>query len=215
MSESVKIPVVDVNGKELSQFTGPGEVFSVEPNESVVHFVCKGQLFRYYKKTAFTKGRSDVRGGGRKIRKQKGTGGARQGSNRAPHWVGGGVVFGPRAEKREFKVNKKVADLAIRSVLSDRCSSKQILVVKASTLGETKTKAVTNMLGKLSLDKARVGFVISNEVEDIPLGLSARNLKNTDLLTKERWTTLDFVKADTLVFTEKAIEELTGRLVKA
>ena len=105
---TLKLPLIDITGKAAGDVSAPAEMFSVEPNEAVIHFVCEGQRFRFYKKNAVTKTRAAVNGGGKKNRKQKGTGGARQGGNRAPHWVGGGVVFGPTGRQREFKINKKL-----------------------------------------------------------------------------------------------------------
>jgi len=188
----------------------PANLFAVEPNESVVHFVCEGQRFRFYKKTAAVKGRAQVSGGGKKNRKQKGTGGARQGGNRAPHWVGGGVVFGPKAIKREFKVNKKLYKIALASVLSDRFSGGQIRVLKDSDLKAPKTKTFSDLIGGLSLKGARVGFVVSSKADE-QLAKSVRNLRKVDLLTEAHWTTLDFVKTDSLIFSESALKDLSSR----
>lgn len=204
--ENVKIPVVDLKGKQVSELEGASSIFAIEPNESAVHFVCEGQRFRFYKKTASVKGRSAVSGGGKKVYKQKGTGGARHGGSRAPIFVGGGVAFGPTGEKREFKINKKVRRLALASVLSDRYSSGQIRVLKQN-LSEPKTKTITEFLESLSYGGARVGFVVSSGA-DLLLARSVRNIKNVDLLTEEKWTTLDFVKTDGLIFSEEAFKSL-------
>lgn len=204
--EKIKIPVVDLKGKQVAELDASADIFAIEPNESAVHFVCEGQRFRFYKKTASVKGRSDVSGGGKKVYKQKGTGGARHGGRRAPIFVGGGVAFGPTGEKREFKINKKVRRLALASVLSDRFSSGQIRVLKQD-LKAPKTKTVTELLKGLSYEGARVGFVV-NSSSDLFLAKSVRNLKNVDLLTEEKWTTLDFVKTDGLIFSEEAFRGL-------
>jgi large subunit ribosomal protein L4 len=205
----VTVPVIDLQGKVVGEHNVPATLFGVEPNEAVVHFVCEGQRFRFYKKTVSTKGRGLVSGGGRKIRQQKGSGGARQGGNRAPHWVGGGVAFGPSPIKREFKINKKVRQLALASVLTDRHSGGQVKVLKAD-LSSPKTKSVSELLAKLSMKGARVGFVVSAK-QDEKLSKSVRNIKNVDLLTEEKWTTLDFVKTDALIFSETALESLSKR----
>jgi large subunit ribosomal protein L4 len=207
--ENVKIPVVDLKGKQVGELAAKGEIFSIEPNESAVHFVCEGQRFRFYKKTASVKGRSAVSGGGKKVYKQKGTGNARHGGNRAPIFVGGGVAFGPTGQKREFKINKKVRRLALASVLSDRYSSGQIRVLK-SDLNAPKTKTIEELLKGLSYTGARVGFVLSS-TDDIVLAKSVRNLRNVDLLTEEKWTTFDFVKTDGLIFSEEAFKGLCER----
>lgn len=209
MTTKVSIPVVDFEGKSAGELSAPADIFAIEPNESVVHFVCEGQRFRFYKKTVATKGRSQVSGGGKKNRKQKGTGGARQGGTRAPHWVGGGIAFGPTPVKRDFKINKKVRKLALASVLSDRTSGGQIRVLKGG-LTDIKTQKITKLLGKLSMDGARVGIVVAS-AQDAKLYKSARNIKNVDVLTEEKWTTLDFVKTDSLLLSEAAFKGLVDR----
>lgn len=208
----VKIPVIDLKGKSLGEVDASSEIFSAEPNEAVVHFVCEGQRFRFYKKTAVTKTRSAVSGGGKKSRKQKGTGGARQGGTRAPHWVGGGKVFGPSGVKRDFKVNKKTVRIALTSVLSDRFSGGQIRLLKAS-VEKPKTQSFSKLIEELSLKGARVGFVVSRR-SDENLLKSVRNLRNVDVLTEEKWTPLDLVKTDSLIFSEKALSGLTANLSK-
>ena len=209
---SIKIPVIDIKGKSIGEAEGLAEIFGIEPDENAVHFVCEGQRFRFYKKNASTKGRASVSGGGKKNRKQKGTGGARQGGNRAPHWVGGGVVFGPKAIKRDYKINKKTSRLALASVLTDRFSGGQVRLLKAK-VDAPKTKTFSELLGSLSLKKARVGFVIARK-DDAVLMKSIRNIKGVDVLPEEKWTTLDFVKTDSLIFSESALKQLSSRFVE-
>ena len=206
---TAKVPVIDLKGKETGQREVLDSLFAIEPVEAAVHFVCKGQQFRYYKKTAKTKGRSEVNGGGKKARKQKGSGQGRQGGNRAPHWVGGGVVFGPKGEKRDFKINRKVKRLAFASALSDRYSGGQIRVLGAE-VSDSKTKPLADLLKALKLSDAKVGFVVS-ESTDFALIKSIRNLDRVDVLTEERWTPLDIVRTDSVIFSEGALEKLTTR----
>lgn len=208
----ITLPIIDLQAKVVGEQDVPAALFGVEPNEAVVHFVCEGQRFRFYKKTVATKGRGLVSGGGKKIRQQKGSGGARQGGNRAPHWVGGGISFGPSPIKREFKVNKKVSKLAFASVLTDRLSGGQVKVLKAD-LSAPKSKSFANLLEKLSMNKARVGFVFSAKADE-KLSKSVRNIRNVDLLTEEKWTTLDFVKTDALIFSESALASIAARASK-
>lgn len=210
---SIKIPVIDLKGKSLGEYEVSSSVFGVEANEAVVHFVCEGQRFRFYKKTATAKTRSAVSGGGKKSRKQKGTGGARQGGTRAPHWVGGGKVFGPTGIKRDFKINKKTIRLALTSVLSDRFSGGQIRLLKAS-VEAPKTSKFSGLLNELALGGARVGFVVSKK-SDQNFVKSIRNLKNVDVLTEEKWTPLDLVKTDSLIFSEMALKGLTESLSRS
>lgn len=200
----INLPVVDINGKSKGNVDAPAELFGAEANEAVLHFVCEGQRYRFYKKTAKAKGRAEVSGGGKKTRQQKGSGNARQGGSRSPHQVGGGVVFGPLPVNRKFKVNKKVRDIAMATVLSDRAGSGQIHVLDWK-VDAPKTSQVQSFLESLQLDTARVGFVTSRKTE-ASVVKSVKNLKKADLLTEEKWTPFDFVKADCLVFTKPAYE---------
>jgi large subunit ribosomal protein L4 len=209
---STQIPVIDLKGKEVGTQNVPAEIFSVEPNEDAVHFVCNGQRFRFSQKTAKTKGRAEVSGGGKKARQQKGSGRSRQGGNRAPHWVGGGVVFGPTGEKRNFKINKKLKKLALASILSDRQSSGQIRVLKNEEIASPKTKPFSALLKSLKLDGARVAFVLTQK-EDA-LTKSIRNIHRVDVLSEDKWTPVDFIKSDSVIFTHDALESLSQRFQK-
>jgi large subunit ribosomal protein L4 len=213
MSNKINLQVVSFEGKALPALEGSASIFGVEPNEAAVHFACEGQRFSFYKRTACTKVRSAVSGGGKKIRQQKGSGGARQGGNRAPHWVGGGIVFGPSAVLRDFKVNRQIRRLALTSVLSDRYSGGQVRVLRGLP-EEPSARAVIKLLSELSMAGARVGFVVSKNT-DGSLVKSVRNLKNVDVLTESKWTCLDFIKTDSLIFSESAYESLTKKLESA
>jgi large subunit ribosomal protein L4 len=204
---SAKLPVIDLKGKIQKEVEAPANMFAVEANEDVIHFVCEGQRFRFYKKTAHTKTRSMVAGGGKKSRKQKGGGTSRQGGTRAPHWVGGGVNFGPHGMKRDFKVNRKLYDIALASILSDRHSGGQVRILESAELKAPKTKTLSGLLDGLKLKGARVGFVVDNK-QDAALSKSVQNIRNVDLLGPEKWTTLDFIKTDSLIFSEAAFEGL-------
>lgn len=201
---TLNLPIVDINGKSKGNVEAPAALFAAEANEAVLHFVCEGQRYRYYKKTAKTKGRAEVSGGGKKTRQQKGSGHARQGGSRAPHQVGGGVVFGPMPVNGKFKVNRKVRQTALATVLSDRAGSGQIHILDWKSEAP-KTSAVKSFIHSLQLDSARVGFVVSGKTEAAAVK-SVRNLRKADLLTEEKWTPLDFIKSDCLVFTKPAYE---------
>lgn len=206
---TVKIPVVDLKGKSAGDVEAPASLFAIEPNEAAIHQVVKGQRARYHKKTATAKGRSDVNLTKKKAYKQKGTGNARHGAKSSPIYVGGGVAFGPQNVNRNYKINKKLSQLALASVLSDRNSSGQVRVLK-SDLSAPKTKSISELLGALSYADARVGVVVTND-QDTTLAKSARNIAKVDLLTEEKWTTLDFMKTDALIFSEEAIKKITAR----
>lgn len=201
---SVNLPIIDINGKSKGNVDAPAGLFSAEANEAVLHFVCEGQRYRFYKKNAKAKTRSEVSGGGKKSVQQKGSGGARHGGRRGPIFVGGGVSHGPLPINRKFKVNKKVRDIAMATVLSDRAGSGQIHVLDWK-VDAPKTSQVQELLESLQLSTARVGFVTSRKAEAAVVK-SVKNLKKTDLLTEEKWTPFDFVKADCLIFTKPAYE---------
>jgi len=203
------LPVIDLSGKSVGENAVPAEMFGIVPNESVVHFVCEGQRFRFYKKTASSKTRAGVSGGGKKHHKQKGSGAARAGGIRSPVWVGGGKAFGPQPVKREFKINRKTYRLALASVLTDRHSGGQVRLLKYD-LKAPKTQTLVSLVDALSLKGARVGFVLSKK-QDSALSKSVRNIRNIDVLPEEKWTTLDFVKTDSLIFSPAALEGLTAR----
>lgn len=208
------IPVLDLKGKSVGSFEGSSELFGIEPNEQAVHFACEGQRWAFYAKTSSTKTRSEVNFTGKKPRKQKGGGTSRQGDVKSPHFVGGGVAFGPQPIKREFKVNRKVKKLALASILSDRHSGGQVRVLQAD-LSAPKTKTMEAFLETLELSNARVGFVVSRNESDLNLAKSIRNLQKVDLLSEEKWTALNFIKVDCLVFSEKAISEMTQKFQNA
>ncbi len=204
----ISIPVVDLSGKSSGAVEGVPALFQAKINEAVVHFVCEGQRFGFYKKTACTKTRSAVSGGGKKSRQQKGSGGARQGGTRAPHWPGGGIVFGPSAIVRDFKVNKKVREQGLCAVVSDRFAGGQIRILK-SDVKKPETKAIHKVLQALDLGSARVGIVVTDQESALIKG--AQNLKNVDVLTENKWTCLDFIKTDSLIFSNDAFESLNKR----
>lgn len=206
MTTSVEIPVVDLNGKQVATYTAPASLFASEPNENAVHFSVKGERFRFYKKNACVKTRAAVRGGGKKPFKQKGTGNARMGTIRSPLAPGGGTMFGPQALKRDFAINKSLRRVALSSVLTDRLSGGQLKVVRDG-LAEPKAAKVAKFLSEFQ--NARVAVVVDSP--NAAIGKSARNLKKVDVLTREKWTTLHFVKADVLMFSESAMNELVNR----
>ena len=144
-----KIDVYNVEGKKVSDVELKEEVFGIEPNETIVHSVLVNYMANQRQGTQSTKTRSEVSGGGKKPWRQKGTGRARQGSIRAPHWVGGGIALGPKPRSYKYRVNKKERRLAIRSVLSSKVLEKGLVVVDKIDFKEIKTKNMVNALNKL------------------------------------------------------------------
>jgi large subunit ribosomal protein L4 len=160
--------------------------------------------------TAKTKTRAEVRGGGAKPWRQKGTGRARQGSIRAPQWSGGGVAHGPTGEQNHRKrVNKKVKRLALASALSDRAASDAVMVVRDFGITEARTKDAVALLDALELADHSVLLVLAERDEAI--GLSFRNLRNVHLLTVDQLNVHDVLTSDVVVFAEAALDRIAGR----
>jgi large subunit ribosomal protein L4 len=152
-----------------------------------------------------TKGRSEVRGGGRKPWKQKGTGRARQGSIRAPQWVGGGTVFGPTPRSYAFKLPRKVRRLAIKSALSSKVIGNEIVVLDQLTLAAPKTKEFAAILNNLKV--ARKALVVTANYED-NVALSARNIPGVKFVAAEGINVLDVLQHDQLIITKEAVEKV-------
>lgn len=185
-------------------------VFGIEPNEAVVFDAVHLQMSAKRQGTHAVKNRSAVRGGGRKPWRQKGTGRARAGSTRSPIWVGGGVTFGPQSERNyKHKLPRKVARLAIKSVLSDKVANESLIVVDQIAFETPKTKDFTTFLENLNLD-GKV-LVVVGEAND-NLALSSRNLQSVKVITANSINVLDVVHADTLIMTQDALSKVEEAL---
>jgi len=145
------IDVYNVEGKKVKSVDLKEEVFGIEPNEAVVHSVLVNFLANQRQGTQSTKTRAEVRGGGRKPWRQKGTGRARQGSIRAPQWIKGGIALGPKPRDYSYRINKKERQLAIKSVLSSKVLENNLVVVDKLDLNEVKTKNMVNALNNLKV----------------------------------------------------------------
>ncbi|TSB44875.1 50S ribosomal protein L4 [Alkalicoccobacillus porphyridii] len=200
-----KVTVFNQTGSEVGDIELADSVFGIEPNESVLHDAVVMQQASLRQGTHKTKGRSEVRGGGRKPWRQKGTGRARQGSIRSPQWVGGGVVFGPTPRSYSFKLPKKVRRLAIKSALSSKVQAAEVVVLEDLQFDAAKTKEMAAVLSGLSIaSKALV--VVSDYNENVEL--SSRNLPNVTVLTADSVNVLDVLKHDKLVLTKAAVEKV-------
>jgi large subunit ribosomal protein L4 len=175
------------------------DLFGIEPNEAVLHQVVTAQLAAGRSGTHNTKTRAEVRGGGAKPWRQKGTGRARQGSIRAPQWTGGGVAHGPKPRSYRQKVNKKMVRLALRSALSDRARSERIVVVDRWVFDTPRTKDALSALAALELD-GRVLMVL-DRATDMNAALSFRNLGTVDTVERGELNAYDILRSDWLVFT--------------
>jgi large subunit ribosomal protein L4 len=215
------VSAVDVTtpaGKKSGTVELPAEVFDVQVNVPLIHQVVVAQLAAARQGTHDTKGRGEVRGGGRKPYKQKGTGRARQGSTRAPQFAGGGVVHGPTPRDYAQRTPKKMKVAALRGALSDRARDGRIHVVSELLTGDSpSTKTAVATLDSLDLDGALI-IVISRDERNA--WLSLRNLQEVALVAPDQLNTYDVLVSDHVVFTKAALETFlagpaTGKSVKA
>lgn len=191
-----KINVIDLKGEKVKDLTINDEIWKNEGNDVVLKKAIRLQLDSLRQGTADTKGRSEVAGGGRKPYRQKGTGNARQGSIRAPHYRGGGVVFGPTPRSYSFKTNRKERRLALKTALSEKMAEKKLVVIDSLVLESAKTKDAIKLLENLKLT-GKVLFVSANDAEN--LYLATRNLGCAAVIMADELNVYDIVNADTLV----------------
>ena len=205
-----KIAVLNVNGEKVRDISLNEKVWGIEPNDAVLYDAIVLAQSNQRQGTAATKTRSEVSGGGRKPWRQKGTGRARQGSTRAPHWPGGGVVFGPQPRSYSKKMNKKERRLALLSALSYKFINSELVVVDELKFETNKYKESAKVFKALNADKNIL--VVADELSD-NLILSTRNNDEVILLQDNEINVLDLVSADKLIITEQAvknIEEVLG-----
>ena len=198
-----KMNVINLNGEKVKDINLNKNVFDCEANEIVLKKAIDLQLASLRQGTQKTKSRAEVSGGGRKPYKQKGTGNARQGSIRAPHYRGGGVAFGVTPRSYTFKMNKKERVLALRSVLTNKVNAKQLIVVDSLEIDSLKTKDLKNMLSTLKLS-GKVLFVCGNDAEN--LYMASRNLENTLVLLANEINVYDILNADIVVVDTAAMK---------
>ena len=199
-----KVDLLNIEGKKVGDIELAENVFAVEVNEDVMHEVVVNYLANQRQGTQSTKTRSEVRGGGRKPWKQKGTGRARQGSIRAPQWIKGGIALGPKPRSYKYTVNKKTKRLALKSALSSKVLENQIIVLDELKLEEIKTKAMAKVLENLKAEKALI--VILNK--DVNVQASARNIPNVKTASVNTINTYDLLKYETLIVTKEAVEKI-------
>lgn len=207
-----KVVAKKVATKKVAPSTGataklPAEFFGIEPNVSVMHQVVTAQLAHRRSGTQSTKTRAEVRGGGTKPFSQKGTGNARQGSIRAPHFSGGGVALGPKPRKYSQRTPKKMIQLALRSALSDRASDNKVVVVDEFTFGTPSTKSASGLLDALGLD-GRVMVVV--EHTDAISSKSFRNITNVQVVTTNELNAYDVLSNDWILFTQASLPKTSA-----
>jgi len=202
------IAVYDINKKKVGELDLADDVFNADVKTYLIHDMVRYQLAARRQGTADTKGRSEVSGGGRKPYKQKGTGNARQGCIRAPHYVGGGTVFGPTPRDYSFKLNRKVKKAALRSALSARYKGEKLTVLKSIDLDQISTKSFAEVLRRFETEHALI--VVDGENRN--LELSARNIPYIKVLRAEGVNVYDVMKYRNLLLTEAAVARLEGVL---
>ena len=203
-----KVDVYDIKGKKVSDVELAESIFGIEPNEAIVHSVLVNYLANQRQGTQSTKTRAEVRGGGRKPWRQKGTGRARQGSIRAPQWVKGGIALGPKPRSYKYTVNKKERRLAIKSLLSSKLLEKELTVVDKLELAEIKTKTMVKALADLKVEGKTLIVLPENNKNVL---MSARNIEGVKTITLNNINVFDLLKYNNLVLpleTVKKIEEV-------
>ena len=196
------VKVYNMNGDQVGTLDLDDGIFGIKPNEHVVHMVVTQLLANKRQGNKSTKTRAEVRGGGRKPWRQKGTGRARQGSIRSPQWKGGGVVFAPKPRDFSFKVNKKIKRLALKSVLSAKVASEKLIILDELKLDQIKTKEMQKVINNLNTLKA----LIVMESNDQNVVLSARNIPDIKTAGVNTINVYDILKYDSLVVTKQAVE---------
>ncbi len=200
-----KIAIYNVSGEQVSEIELDANVFGVEVNEHVLYEVVKNQLANKRQGTQSAKTRAEVRGGGRKPWRQKGTGRARAGSIRSPLWVGGGMTFAPKPRDYSYKLPKKVRRLAMKSALTSKVNSNEMIVLDELNIEMPKTKEMVNILKNLNVDKKVL--IITNEKNDA-LTKSAQNIPGVQIALVNTLNVYDILKYDKFIITKDAVQKV-------
>jgi len=206
----IDLTVHNINGENVGEVSLKDSIFNTKINKYLIHQVIKYYLANRRRGTASTKNRSEVRGGGAKPWKQKGTGRARAGTNRSPIWVGGGTVFGPAPRDYSFSLPKKMKVAALKSALSDKLENKEIIIIDELLLKENKTSEMVKILKNLQAFKKPL---IITEKEDNIVVLSVRNIKGAKVLPVSKLNTYDLVNQEKIIITKKALQKIEEVLI--
>ncbi len=198
------VALYNMSGEQIGTIDLKDEIFNVEVSEHAMHMAVVQYLANHRQGTQSAKTRAEVRGGGRKPWRQKGTGRARQGSIRSPQWVGGGVVFAPKPRDYSFKLNKKFKRLALKSALTTKVTENKIVVVDELALAEVKTKEMAKVLTNIKVDNALI--VMSGVNKNVML--SARNIPSVKTAGVNTINVYDILKYNTLVLTKEAVSQI-------
>jgi large subunit ribosomal protein L4 len=202
------IDVYDISKTKVGEMDLDDSVFGAEVKEYLIHEALKIQLANRRAGTVAVKNRSAVSGGGKKPFRQKGTGGARQGTIRAPHYPGGGVAFGPKPKVYSLSMNKKARKGALRSALSQLYKNNKLTVLNSFELDKISTQGFVGVMAKFDIDKTLLIF----EGENRNLELSARNVKHVKLLKPENLNVFDMLKYQSIILTQDAVRKVEGAL---
>ena len=203
-----KLDVIDMKGKKVSDLELADSIFGIEPNEAIVHSVLVNYLANQRQGTQSTKTRAEVRGGGKKPWRQKGTGRARQGSIRAPQWIKGGIALGPKPRSYKYTVNKKERRLAIKSILSSKVLEKELTVVDKLEVKEIKTKNMVKALADMKVE-GKTLIILPEKNQNVYM--SARNIEGVKTILLNNINVFDLLKYTNLILpvdTVKKLEEV-------
>lgn len=199
------VAVLDMQGKEIEKIELSADIFGIEPNVPSMHIMVRSYLANQRQGTQSALTRAEVRGGGKKPWRQKGTGRARQGSTRAPQWTHGGVVFAPKPRDYSFSVNKKVKRLAMKSALSSKVNDDQIIVIDSISMDDYKTKTIVNMLKAIGSEKK--ALIVLPEVSD-KIVASAKNIPGVKTAQVNTLNVYDILNADKFIIVKDAVKKI-------
>lgn len=199
-----KVDVLNINGQKVEELELSESIFAAEISEYAVYEVIKNHLANRRQGTQSAKTRAEVRGGGRKPWRQKGTGRARHGSTRSPQWIGGGVVFAPKPRDYSYSVNKKVRRLALKSVLTTKVNEGNLIVLDALEMNAPKTKDFISMLSAVNAGKKALVVTAENSPNVVKSG---RNIPGVDITFVNTLNVYDIMRHDSLIITKEAVRK--------
>jgi large subunit ribosomal protein L4 len=209
----MELTVIKYSGEQTSKKVSLSEaVFAIEPNDHAIYLDVKSYLANQRQGTHKSKQRNEISGSSKKIKKQKGTGGARAGNIKNPQFKGGGRVFGPQPRDYSFKLNKKVKDLARKSALTYKAKDNAIAVLEDFSFEAPKTKQYLSMLSALSLSDKKTLLVLPESNKNVVL--SGRNVKKAKITTADKINTYDLMNADSVIFLESSVSKVENLLTQ-
>ena len=206
----IELPVQNIKGENIGEVSLKDDIFNTKINNFLVHQAVKNYLANKRRGTASTKTRREVRGGGVKPWKQKGTGRARAGTNRSPIWVGGGITFGPAPRDYSFSLPKKMKVVAINSVLSDKAKNKEIIIIDKLYLENNKTKRMVEILKNLQASKKPLIIIVK---EDNDIAQTLRNIKGAKILPVSKINVYDLINQGKIIITKDALQRIEEVLI--